>query len=174
LATAWKNGALLNATLARLRPGDELFFANETYHLVGGIKVANLKNNIIHFDGTLKFTANTGSWPRDGNGRVLECFQFDNIDNVKFTSKSVGVLDGSGEAWWGAIGYAEFQENRPRLLNIGNSKNILIENILFKSSPYWTVWIYNVDGLEIRYSEVSNRRDSYDGHDYYNLQFVLL
>lgn len=114
---------------------------------------------------------NTDTWPTDSNGNVLECLHFENIKNVTFTSSSIGILDGQGEAWWGLLGYAEYLENRPRILSIGNSANILIENLYFKNSPYWTVWIYDVDGLEIRNSEVSNRRDDYDGHNFYNLWY---
>lgn len=175
LPVAWKNAALLNSTLAALKPGDELVFAaNTTYHLVGGIKAQNLRNNIIHFDGTLIFTDNIDTWPRHADGQVLECLHFKTIHNVTFTSSSVGLLDGKGEAWWGYIGYLEYQENRPRLFVVESSTQILLENLYFKSSPYWTVWIFDVDGLEIRFSEISNRRNDYDGHDLWNLGFVWL
>ncbi len=172
LDVAWKNGALLNATLNSLRPGDELVFpANQTYYLVGGILSADLSDVIIHLDGSLIFNDNVDTWPRTAGGQVLECLHFDGARNVTFTSSRSGggLLDGQGEAWWGLLGYVEYLENRPRLLSMANSQNILIENLYFKNSPYWTVWIYNVDGLEIRYSEISNRRDDYDGHDYWNL-----
>ena len=172
LDTAWRNGALLNSTLRTLKPGDELIFPqNTTFYLMGGIMASNLRNNVLHFEGTLVFVAHLDSWPRLADGSVLECMHFENIDNVTFTSAAGGVIDGSGEAWWGIIKYLEIQENRPRLLSIGNSRNLLVENILFRQSPYWTVWIYNVNGLEIRYCQVSNRRDDSDGHDIYNLRY---
>lgn len=175
LAVAWKNGALLNATLGALRPGDELVFpTNATFHLMGGIKASKLRNNVIHFEGTLIFVGDVASWPRDATGRVLECIHLEDVTNVTFTSsQSFGVIDGSGETWWGLIKYVEIGENRPRLFSIGNSRNLLVENLFFKNSPYWTVWIYNVDGLVIRYSAISNRRNDYDGHDIYNLRHVL-
>lgn len=170
IETAWKNGAILNMTLNELQPGDELMFPyNNTYYLVGGIIANDISDVIIHFDGTLIFTDNIDTWPTTTGGQVLECLFFDNIRNVTFTSTTIGLLDGQGEAWWGLIGYFEYLENRPRMLSIGNSQDILVENLYFKNSPYWTVWIWNVDGLEIRNSEVSNRRDNYDGHDFYNL-----
>lgn len=170
LKTAWKNGAILNMTLNALRSGDELVFpANKTFYLVGGIIANDLSDVVIHFDGSLIFTDNVDTWPRTASGQVLECLHFESASNVTLTSATVGLLDGQGETWWGLVGYFEYLENRPRLLSMGNSNNILIENMYFKNSPYWTVWIYNVDGLEIRNSEVSNRRNDYDGHDFYNL-----
>eukprot|EP01087_Luapelamoeba_hula_P012826 TRINITY_DN3621_c0_g1_i1.p1 TRINITY_DN3621_c0_g1~~TRINITY_DN3621_c0_g1_i1.p1 ORF type:complete len:437 (-),score=46.54 TRINITY_DN3621_c0_g1_i1:15-1325(-) len=171
LATAWKNGALLNATLAQLRPGDELRFTppTSTYTLMGGIMAHNLSNNVIVIDTTLKFIPDEKAWPRTTNGRVLECLFFDSISNVTFTSTHNGTIDGSGERWWGFISYIEIGENRPRLLSIANSRDVVIERLLFKDSPYWTVWIYGIDGLIIRYSNVSARRDDYNGHDLWNL-----
>ncbi|EGG14552.1 hypothetical protein DFA_12328 [Cavenderia fasciculata] len=170
LSTAWKNGALLNETMNRLQPFDELVFPNETIYLVGGIIAQNLESVVLRFEGTLVFTDNTHTWPRNASGNVLECFQFSNFNNVTFTSTYQGILNGQGEAWWGLLGYVEYHENRPRMLSLGYSSNILLENIVFINSPYWTVWIYNVDGLEIRQSHISNRRNDYDGHDFYNLE----
>ena len=36
---------------------------------------------------------------------------------------------------------------RPRLMRIVYSENILIENLFFLNSPYWTCMVENVDGL---------------------------
>ena len=35
LATAWKNGGILNATLRNLKPHDVLVIPNKTYHVMG-------------------------------------------------------------------------------------------------------------------------------------------
>jgi hypothetical protein len=172
--TTLHNGALLNKTLNALRPGDELVFPNTTYYLMGGIIASNLRDVVLRFEGSLVFSNNTDLWPRTAGGRVLECMHFDNIQDVTFTSSSMGRLDGQGEVWWGYLGYVEYRENRPRLLSIAGSRGILIENLLFTNSPYWTVWIYDVDGLEIRFSEIINRRDDHDGHDLWNLGYVPL
>merc|ERR1711971_1237435 len=99
-------------------------------------------------------------------GGVLECMHLDNITNVIITSTGKGLIDGKGKTWWGFpfIGYLERQENRPRLLAIGNSKNLLIENIILLNSPYWTFWVYSVDGLEVRHVDISARRTKEDSH----------
>ncbi|KAF2075304.1 hypothetical protein CYY_003381 [Polysphondylium violaceum] len=170
LETAWKNGGLLNETLNQLNSGDELVFPNTTIYLVGGIVAEGLEDIVFRFEGTLVFTDNTHTWPKNASGNVLECFQFSNFNNVTFTSSQGGILNGQGEAWWGLIGYVEYKENRPRMLSLGDSKQILIENLSFINSPYWTVWIFNVDGLEIRYSHITNRRNDFDGHDDYNME----
>ena len=107
-------------------------------------------------DGTIIFSNNMDEWPRESNGDVFECIHFFNLENVTFTSSGVGTLDGQGETWWGlpGIGYVVRGENRPRLFNVEDSKNILVENIFFLNSPYWTFWVHGVDGLEVRYCEI--------------------
>jgi len=167
----WKNGALFNLTFASLRPGDIFIVPNTTFYTMGGIKAAGLKGVTIQIDGTIIFSEDMKHWPTDQNGRVFECFQFDNIENVTFTSSGRGLLDGRGAVWWGfpGIGYIERGENRPRLLNIGKSRNLLVENLYFLNSPYWTFWAHQVDGLEVRFSHISARRDDWDGHDIYDL-----
>lgn len=78
----------------------------------------------------------------------------------------MGLFEGNGATWWGipGIGYLIRGENRPRLLNIESSKDVLVENVFFKNSPYWTVWIHSVDGLEIRNSHIDARRTDADDH----------
>ena len=89
---------------------------------------------------------------------------FNNIENITFTSSGLGTFDGSGRKWWGAIKYLIFAENRPRLMHINTSKNIIIEKLLFKDSPFWTFWAEDCDGLIVRYSKVDVRWDQKDKH----------
>mmetsp|Transcript_24108 Transcript_24108/g.33804 ORF Transcript_24108/g.33804 Transcript_24108/m.33804 type:complete len:421 (-) Transcript_24108:22-1284(-) len=171
LTTAWNNADLMNKTLQSLQPGDTFIIPNTTYYVMGGIKAANLENVIIQIDGTVTFSTHIETWPTYEDGNVLQCFEFQNLTNVIFTSSGAGTLNGNGAVWWGApgLGYVVRGENRPKLLDIGNSKNILVENIYFIDSPYWTFWAHEIDGLEVRYCHVSAKRDYYDGHDIYDL-----
>merc|ERR1719461_1106623 len=112
-------------------------------------------------------------WPRTGNGRhapVLMCFKLENVENITITSSGKGTFFGNGAAWWGipGVGYLVHTENRPKLFVISHAKNILLENMLFKNSPYWTVDV-TVDGMEIRNCDVSNRRTQKDGHSIFDL-----
>jgi hypothetical protein len=176
-ATVLSNGAALNATLAKMQRGDTFVIPAKKFHLMGGIQARDLADITIRIDGSLEFGSTVlnaekyvDRWPRRGPGKkasVLECLQFTNISNVSFTSTAEGTLNGEGEKWWGipGIGYLRWQENRPRLLTIINSTNILVENIFFRDSPYWTFLAQTVSNLEIRYSRVDNQRLPDDGHD---------
>jgi hypothetical protein len=134
--TVWKNGAVLNTTLQALSPGDTLVIPNKTFYVMGGIQASNLQSVTIQIDGTLAYASTTlnaekyiKQWPRSAGGGVHECMQFSNCRNVTFTSSGKGTLDGEGAKWWGVpgVGYLVRQENRPRLLHISGSQDIVVE-----------------------------------------------
>jgi polygalacturonase len=169
-ATAWKNGGLLNDTLASLKPFDTLIFpADKSFHFMGGIMADGLDSVTIQIDGAISFSDNIDEWPRDADGHVYQCLHFDNSNNVTFTSTSAekGLIDGRGKKWWGipGIGYLHYGENRPKLFEVDHSTNILVENIYYKDSPYWTFWVHNVDGLEVRNCEITANRTDKEMHD---------
>ena len=56
------------------------------------------------------------------------------------------------------------QENRPRLFEIASGENILVENIFFLNSAYWTFWVHDVKGLEVRFCDIEARRTEKDKH----------
>ena len=165
----WSNGRLLNKTLGSLQPGDRLLIPNKTFHLMGGIQGKGLRDVVIQIDGSLIFSARKKSWPRHPDGGVLSCLRFEHVANVTLTSSGRGTLDGQGKAWWGYMEYLRIQENRPRLLEMSQLQGVLVERLLLTNSPYWTSWFSGVDGLEIRYSDIMNRRSDYEGHDLFNL-----
>lgn len=163
LDVCWANAHLLNQTFASLQNGDTLLIpSNKTFWLMGGIYARNLVNITIQIDGILKFSDVQEVWPRDDQGRVHECFFFEQLNYVTFTSSMPlgqrGVIDGSGLRWWGLVELLLIGENRPRLLSIYNSTNLLVENILLKNSPYWTFLANDIANLEIRNAEVDARR----------------
>lgn len=174
--TVWKNGAALNASFAALKPGDTLLIPNKTFYIMGGIRAQNLTSVHIQIDGTLEFASSfwraheyVSAWPRSGPGSdagVLECMEFDNLRNVTFTSSGEGMLNGAGGKWWGIplVGYLIRAENRPRLLKISNSRDVLVEHLFFKDSPYWTFLADGITNLEVRFSRIEARRTRADGH----------
>ena len=168
----WTNGAALNAALRALQPGDTLVIPNKTYHIMGGIRSDDVSDVTIRVDGTLAWAVSMDEWPRkasigaDGLHQVLEVFEGMRWSNVVFTSSSTGTLDGNGATWWGlpGVGYVIHLENRPRMMRLDDSSNILFENIFFKNAPYWNFNMRNIDGLEMRHFSVDARRTTDDGH----------
>jgi hypothetical protein len=170
MEAAVNNGNLLNATLNALQPGDTFFLPNKTFHTTGGMKATKLLNVTIQIDGTLAFINDRASWPKKDNGDVEECILLTDIERVVFTSSGRGIIDGNGTAWWGAIKFLKHMEDRPRLLHVIRSKDVLVENLLLKNSPYWTTFFEQSDGLLIRHADIDARWTNADYHTLIDLQ----
>ncbi len=74
-----------------------------------------------------------------------------NVDNVDgFVLFGKGTIDGNGKKYWQAFWQRlkwnpkckNKDEQRPRLLYISNSKNVIIADATFQNSPFWTTHIY--------------------------------
>ena len=174
--TQWHNGALLNQTLnpANLTSGDTLLIPDKTFHIMGGIVSEGLQDVTIQLDGTLFFSEIIESWPRNENGNVLECLHFKHVTRLNLIASKggghpskMGTLQGNGQNWWWwpLFGYLKHHEDRPRLLRIDRGNDILIKDILFLDSPYWTTKLTGIDGLEISGCGISARRTKMDGHN---------
>lgn len=168
--TMLKNSQVLTDTLNSIEPGSTLLISNKTFHLLGGVYASNINNVVIQLDGTLSFDNDRDNWPVDENGHVLESIYLTNISNFVLTSSGAGTLDGNGQPWWGAVDFLRYQENRPRLFHVKTSRNVMIENILFKDSAFWTCYMEDSDGLEISHSQVSARWTRQDNHTLIDLQ----
>jgi hypothetical protein len=167
---ALANGILFNETLNNIQPGDIFIIPNRTFNLIGGIKASGIHDFVLQIDGTIAFDNNRDTFPKDADGHVEECIYLQDIYNVKFTSTGKGTIDGQGQAWWGGVQFLIHQEDRPRILHIKRSKNILMENLLLKDSPYWTFYAEESDGLIIRYTDVDARWTKANNHTLIDLQ----
>lgn len=50
-----------------------------------------------------------------------------------------GTIDGQGKMWWDLWWNRTLQYTRGHLVEIMNSHNILISNLTFLNSPFWTL-----------------------------------
>jgi hypothetical protein len=57
LSTALHNTAVMNTTLASLRPGDTFFIPNNTFWMMGGVRANGLSYITFLIDGTLKVSS---------------------------------------------------------------------------------------------------------------------
>ena len=49
-------------------------------------------------------------------------------------------------------------EHRPIMLQVNDTQDLLVEDILMRDAPYWTFWMENVDRAEVRHVSIVNRR----------------
>lgn len=172
LDDANSNTALFNTILSSLQAGDTFLIPSKTFYFNGGIYGENIYGVTIQIDGYMSFLNVRQNWPTNENGNVLNCINFRNITSVLFTSSNPnkGTIDGNGQRWWGAIKFLVHGEDRPMLFRIDTSKDLIVENLLFKDSPFWTTFFSDSDGLIVRYCNIDARWDKAQTHDLLDLQ----
>lgn len=102
-----------------------------------------------------------------------------------------GTIDGDGKPWWdgywalrrdydkrGLRWAADYDDRRPRLLQIFRSHQVRLEGLTLLRSPFWTVHIcysdhVQVDGVTIR-NNIGGRGPSTDGIDIDSSRHVLV
>jgi len=127
-----------NSTLDRL----VLIEGNSIYHMVPSSNLNNLINITIQIDGTLvAWDGDLSFWPRDGSNNSMTMLSVSNSYNVTFTGN--GIIEGFGYRWWWQV-ILIGDDNRPDLLYVGGSMNVLIENLTFSNSPRYHLNLQNV------------------------------
>lgn len=74
-----------------------------------------------------------------------------------FTVTGEGAIDGNGERYWRSFWLrrkvnpkcTNMDELRPRLVYISNSKNVQLEGVTLRNSPFWTTHIYNSERVRL-------------------------
>lgn len=152
-AAKTSNRDLLTGALSALEEGDTFLIPNMTFHSLGGIVVEQeLKNVKIVLGGTIRFDHHKELWPRSEDGSILECMQFAGLESSILTTlgndtSNRGTLEGGGVYWWDL---QNINNDRPRLLSIQKSTDLVLERWRFSDSPFWSVWAQDSNGLVVR------------------------
>lgn len=71
-------------------------------------------------------------------GRHISLIHGDALTDVAITGQN-GSIDGQGRMWWELWWNRTLEHTRGHLLEFMNSHNILIYNVTFLNSPFWTI-----------------------------------
>ncbi|CAL1352715.1 unnamed protein product [Linum trigynum] len=71
-------------------------------------------------------------------GRHISLIHGDGLFDVVITGQN-GTVDGQGKMWWDLWWNRTLEHTRGHLVELMNSHNILISNLTFRNSPFWTV-----------------------------------
>jgi polygalacturonase len=148
----------------------------------------------LQVDGTLQAIEATPqvlntTWPKlpplviynssEDFGRIPQYQAFlyaKNVTNLRITG--TGVIDGHGEAWWNAFTNhsALLQAGRPNLIQIVNSRNIEIDSVTLKDSPFWTLHPVLSQDIHIHHVKIRSRlyAPNVDGIDPDSCRNVLI
>ncbi|XP_047327532.1 probable polygalacturonase [Impatiens glandulifera] len=71
-------------------------------------------------------------------GRHISLIHGNGLTNVVITGQN-GTIDGQGKMWWDLWWNRTLVHTRGHLVELINSENILISNLTFLNSPFWTI-----------------------------------
>ncbi|OCH83873.1 pectin lyase-like protein [Obba rivulosa] len=161
----------------------------DQYYSVDSLLVTTgLRNVEIELSGTVQYTPDIAKWSPDSLFLVYQnttTFWFLSGANIHIYGG--GTIDGNGQVWYDALasnhdtgtaGSSTMTFARPVPLTIGNSSNVLVENINQINSPNWFVY----QSTDITYSNIHINATSYsfnpaansDGWDIYRSSFVTI
>ncbi|CAN1199250.1 Probable polygalacturonase [Linum perenne] len=101
-------------------------------------------------DAVILGSKNSGDWPiveplpSYGRGRELpgkrhrSLIYGSNLTDVIITGNN-GTIDGQGDVWWNWFRTKTLNYTRPHLVELINSTDVIISNLTFRDSPFWTI-----------------------------------
>jgi len=114
----------------------------------------------------------------DARWRRISLFHADHATDISISGE--GAIDGNGKVWWDAQLKRQkgTPENpRPLLIDITNSRGILIEGVTIQDSPQYNIAVFLSDGLTVRNVTIRNPgrgAPNTDGIDPFSTSHVLI
>lgn len=93
----------------------------------------------------------------DLNGRYQPLIGVYFAENVTITTNSSGIIDGSGETFWGPKREGSLNNTPPHLIEVGWSRGVAIgaprgaplNAMTLVDSPFWNIHLYDSDALHV-------------------------
>jgi polygalacturonase len=144
-ATALNNGLAFNeALLAAMSQNDKTVTvrAGREYSMLPAGPIDGAVNIEIVIDGTIHaYEGPETDWPVDSKGGVLSLIHLQNAQNLVI--RGSGLVDGHGYKWWWKT-ILTGKDNRPVLLVVDSSVDVLLEGVTFKNSPKYQIVLFDV------------------------------
>ncbi|XP_031391181.1 probable polygalacturonase [Punica granatum] len=119
-------------------------YLTESFNLTSHMTLFLAKGAVI------KATRDTLNWPlidplpsygrgreRPG-GRYISFIHGDGLEDVIITGEN-GTIDGQGDIWWNMWRQRTLNFTRPNLVELMNSRDVIISNVVFQNSPFWNI-----------------------------------
>ncbi|KAK6158371.1 hypothetical protein DH2020_005685 [Rehmannia glutinosa] len=153
------------------RRGGTLLYIPPGEYLTGPFNLTSRMTLYFAKGAVIKATTDTEHWPliaplpsygrgreRPG-GRYMSFIHGDGLHDVIITGEN-GTIDGQGGVWWNMWRQRTLQFTRPNLIELMNSRNIIISNVIFKNSPFWNIHPVYSSNVVIRYVTILAPADS--------------
>jgi len=160
-------------------PGGEVHLTAGTY-VSGPLALKSHVQLSLDQGATLLGSPDMDDFPirADAPWRKVSLLHADHVTDIAITG--TGTIDGNGKIWW------DVQINRPRgqpevprplLIDLTNSKQILIEGVTIQNSPQYNITTFLCEGLTVRNVTILNPgkgAPNTDGIDPFSTSHVLI
>lgn len=130
-----------------------LIEANHTYHMLPSNIFYNLQNITIKIDGSIiAWEGDISLWPKDETNHSITLISIRDSQDLTFTGS--GLIEGLGYRWWWHV-ILIGDDNRPCLLEVRDSANLIIENLTFSNSPEYNLNLRNIKNGLLQYLNIT-------------------
>lgn len=153
------------------RRGGTLLFVPSGVYLTDSFNLTSHMTLYLARGAVIKATQDTSNWPliaplpsygrgreRPG-GRYMSFIHGDGLEDVVITGEN-GTIDGQGDIWWNMWRQRTLQFTRPSLVELVNSRGMVISNVIFRNSPFWNIHPVYCSDVVIRYVTIVAPPDS--------------
>ncbi|KAL3619193.1 hypothetical protein CASFOL_036763 [Castilleja foliolosa] len=140
-------------------------------YLTGPFNLTSHMTLYLARGAVIKATTDVEQWPlvdplpsygrgreRPG-GRYMSFIHGDGLQDVIITGEN-GTIDGQGNVWWDMWRQRTLEFTRPSLIELMNSRSIIISNVTFKNSPFWNIHPVYCSDLVVNYVTILAPADS--------------
>ena len=149
-STAITNSRAITEALLQANKTDKfLLIPNKNFYFFP-IRFENIHDLTFRIEGKLTAKTDLANWPRRSNDSkdYQHIINFNYSTNLVFTGG--GVIEGDGYSWWWYTIFNELEGDRPHMILMTETANVLIENLTFRNSPQFHLLFNDVENFTIR------------------------
>ncbi|XP_073307617.1 probable polygalacturonase [Primulina huaijiensis] len=144
------------------RRGGTLLYIPPGEYLTGPFNLTSCMTLYLARGAVIKAAMDTKHWPLIAplpsygrgrelpGGRYMSFIHGNDLHDVIITGDN-GTIDGNGYIWWNMWWQRTLKFTRPNLIELMNSRSIIISNLVFKNSPFWNIHPVYCSEVVIRY-----------------------
>lgn len=131
-----------------------ILIPDEGQYFTLGVNVSSLDYISLQVEGTIIAHPDIDTWNYKITSRKRYWSMFDFADCENIHVFGGGEMNGNGYKWWVASFEVKVGGTRPYILHMTDSKNIVVEDIEFRNSPSYHLYIERSRDILIRYVKV--------------------